>query len=159
MLIQAETCLIAITTPRDSDHYFSQLLKLVDPITKKPLFNVVRIGEACEDCKLGDQPWMCTHRQEDPHWKSRTKSKKFEQVYQLHGQEHVHLREQFGMDADDCLRVFNSEMVENIGKAEIHRTDKVPSLVWLAADPSGHGKSHYAMVGGYYEDEKFVVSN
>lgn len=150
--------MIAITTPRDSDHYFSQLLRLKDPITGKPLFNVVRLGEPCEDCKLGEQPWMCTHRQEDPHWKSRSKSKKFEQVYTLHGQEHVHLREQMGMDADDVKRVFNGEMLEILDKPRIWKADRVPEIVWMGADPSGHGKSHYAMVAGYFEEDNFIVS-
>ena len=158
VLVQSDTCLIAITTPRSSDHYFSRILRMKDPHTDKPLVNVVRLGEPCEACKKGEMPWMCSHRDEDPPWKSRAKSRKFEPIYLLEGLEHVHLREQFGIDADDRIKASDPASVKALDEFDLYRLQKRPPVIFLTADPSGHGNSGYALCGSFFDHGRYVVS-
>ena len=83
VLMQSKTCLIAITTPRESEHFFSALLRLIDPKSKKPIFNVLRIGDPCEECKKTETPWLCSHKMDElPPWKSNQKQSKYLPIYE-----------------------------------------------------------------------------
>lgn len=158
VMMQSETSLIATTTPRTSDHFFSVMAKMKDAVTGRPLFNVIRIGEPCEDCKKLAEPWTCGHNfEEDAPWKSRAKSKKFAEMYKKFNMEDVHMREQFGSDADNADRAFDVKHVDALRQRDRYVTTKRPRLIYLAADPAGAGPSCFGLVAGYFAEGKLVV--
>lgn len=156
--MQTLTCLIAITTPRERDHFFSVMTRMTDPHTGKPLYNVIRIGEPCDECKKTSTPWTCNHNfEEDAPWKSRRKIKKYEQFYVEQGLEHVHMREQFGTDADNVDRAFTSESVDNLMQRPVTRVEQRPKLIFMSGDPSGVGKSAYGLAAAFFDRGQMVV--
>ena len=155
-MIQSTTCLIAITTPRESDHFFSALLRLVDPETGTPLFNVLRIGNPCEECAETDTPWNCVHKlDERPPWKSNRKEKKYMPVYE--GNMHLHKREQMGMDADTTSMVYKEEFIAKLEARPDFKIMKKPNVIWMAGDPAGGGKSEFGISAGFFQNGTFVV--
>ena len=156
--MQSTTCLIAITTPRESEHFFSGLLRLVDKETNKPLFNILRIGDPCEDCKKTETPWLCSHKTEElPPWKSMKKQSKFLPIYE--GNEHLNLREQWGMEADSTSSAFKKETVQALADRQLYKGVVKPKIIWLASDPAGAGASEHGICGAYFDGGKMIVSN
>ncbi len=157
VLAQSHTCLIAITTPRSSEHFFSALLKLVDPATGKPIFNVLRIGNPCDVCKQTDKPWLCTHKTDElPPWKSFRKQNKYASVYEGHEEDNI--REQWGMEADSHSRAFNKHIVDRFKERLPVPVPKEPPLeVVMTSDPAGAGDSGFAIMAAYWEGGTMVV--
>lgn len=157
--MQTLTCLIAITTPREKDHFFSVMTRMTDPVTKKPLYNVLRIGEPCENCAKTATPWTCDHNfEEDAPWKSRRKIKKYEQFYVEQGLEHIHMREQFGQESDNVDRAFTSESIEQLMNKPVFKVEQRPKIIFMSGDPSGAGKSAYGIAGAFFDKGDMIVS-
>jgi hypothetical protein len=154
--MQSTTCLIAITTPRESEHFFSGLLRLVDPDTGDPLFNILRIGDPCDACKKTETPWLCSHKTEElPPWKSMKKQSKFLPIYE--GNEHLNLREQWGMEADSTSLAFKKERVKSFAERELYSVGENPKVIWLASDPAGAGRSEHGICGAYFDGGKMII--
>lgn len=157
-MAQSHTCLIAITTPRSSEHFFSALLKLIDPSTGKPIFNVLRIGNPCDPCKNSDKPWLCTHKTDElPPWKSFRKQNKYSRVYEG-GHEEDNIREQWGMEADSFTRAFNKHIVDKFKELPpVPPPDVPPPWIAIASDPAGAGESGFSITGAYWKNNSMVV--
>jgi hypothetical protein len=155
--MQSKTCLIAITTPRDSEHFFSALLRLIDPETGKPLFNVLRIGDPCEPCKKTETPWLCSHKTDElPPWKSMRKQSKYLPIYE--GNEHVNLREQWGIEADSTKVAFKKNQIKEFAKRPEITCDVTPNVIFLSSDPAGGGQSEMGLCAAYFDKGEMIVS-
>jgi len=154
--MQSNTCLIAITTPRDSEHFFSALLKMVDEKTGKPIFNVLRIGNPCEACMKTEKSWLCTHKvNELPPWKSMKKQSRYGAIYK--DNQDQNLREQWGIEADKTEKAFRAEDINAFENRKFHSIEKPPDVIWLACDPAGSGASEHAISASVFIDGKMIV--
>lgn len=71
LLMVINTALIMITTVTTSYAFFSELITRVDSLTGEPLFNIIKIGEPCDECKKGPNPEACPHMELSiPEWKA-----------------------------------------------------------------------------------------
>lgn len=65
------TATLAISTPRDSQNYYSHFFKMKKADGVTPLFNRVQIGLACEACRASGKGSECPHRLNlQPAWKT-----------------------------------------------------------------------------------------
>ena len=155
VLMQSNTCLLAITTPRDSEHFFSALLKLADE-DGNLLFNILRIGNPCESCMAKEKPWLCSHKVDElPPWKSMNKQKKYGTVYA--NNQDINMKEQWGIEADATKPAFKKEHIESFKNRQSYKLLKPPDVIWMACDPAGAGKSENSISAAVFVDGAMVV--
>lgn len=157
LMQMASTSMIAISTIRGSDNFYSKMLQCVHPVTKLPLFETHWFTLICDACKASDEPWKCVHRlNEIPRWQS---SDKHEMLKTLLG-DHTDLlqRESMGLCVDDIHRAFTSKSLDAFDARP--RTLVCPAtVIFTSIDPSGGGPSHYAVVSTKVVNGITTVSN
>jgi hypothetical protein len=152
------TAVIAISSPDDEFNYFSKLMTLKrDAKTNIPLFFTVQITQACEACqKLSKR---CPHNEALlPPWRSSNRQKLTEQI--MRSKPALFEREMLGlMKSGDSLFVFDPVLVDAFCNRPPYRFSLLPSIVWVAIDPSGGGSlSNYAILSMAFQNGQSIVS-
>ena len=156
--MQRNTSFVGTTTPREKTSFFAIMVEYKDPSTGKPLFNVTRVSQPCEECQRKGDPWTCSHIEDDTSWKDKRKISKYSSLYSDQGLDHINKREQFGMESDNSLKAFSEENVLDIRNKPLYDIYTKPKVIYLASDPSGGGGSGYAFAAAIIEQGKFIVS-
>lgn len=141
------TALLAISTPEaDDDNYYSELMDMRDPDNpEKPLFHIIPIGLACQDCVTAGAASACTHKSSFvPPWKSAARQRKVAQI--LAGDKDLHAQENMGMRVSGTQYMFPAQDIIRLAqRPRVTYTEPV-RVVYCAIDPSGGGsQSDYAL--------------
>jgi hypothetical protein len=145
---------IAISTPRDSQNFFSRMLELTDK-DGSTLFNVKHIGLTCPAClqlPTYQEMMACTHgAYKLPPWKSHEKGERLKIISEKLDDPARNLRENSGIVADDSNTVFLANIVKRLFLPGImHTTMAAPKRIYLMADPNAGGStSNLSLVSGY----------
>jgi hypothetical protein len=152
------TALIALSSPGDSENYYSQLLGALDE-NGDPWFKLVNAVLVCPACRKLERNKQvdCTHVPHTAHWLSKRKVARLKLLYK-HAPATA-LREFVGMVVSDYQPCFNAKHIDQIYSTPRVVTMSEPDYIYVSADPSGGGPSHTAVASGYYNrDGNFVVS-
>jgi hypothetical protein len=139
------TTFIGISTPGDSENWYSQLLELPGLDGEDTLFQVMRFERSCLKCKRAEI--ACEHmRASIPFWKSISRQKIVELI--LKNNPRMMQREALGIVTDDHVYLFPREVVRSIRDSErFYLRDRSVNVVFLGIDPDGGaGQSDYALV-------------
>jgi hypothetical protein len=157
ILQMKNTALIALSSPGDSDNYMSRLIEAKDGADA--WFKVVQAVMVCSECrKLSrEKQLMCQHVPHTAHWLSKRKFERLKLLYK--DAPGTGLREYAGMVVSDHAPCFNPDHIAMFAEGQHVVTQSAPDFIYVAADPSGGGPSHCAIVSGFFNrDGKFVVS-
>lgn len=151
------TAILAISTPDDSDNYYSVLLTQKDE-EGNPLFRVLPVGLACEACQKEGKAAECQHnRDQMPAWKSEKAQKIQKQIMSAD----AYARENMGLITNKKAYAFRGRDVEETFRQRPLAVKGGVGVVYIMIDPSGggSGKSNLALVAFVVdEDQNYVVS-
>ena len=155
-LLELETtALICISTPQDSNNFYSMMFEMVDAAGDK-LFNQIQISMVCEDCKLSAHPEKCTHMKHLlPKWKSGGKQDMVRQIYGDNTEDM--LRESMGVTTNDSNSLFQDDWLDLFTKRAPYTSPSTPRVIFIACDPNGGGSSQMAIVSLYQDSNNFAI--
>ena len=155
-LLELETtALICISTPQDSNNFYSMMFEMVDAAGEK-LFNQIQISMVCEDCKLSAHPEKCTHMKHLlPKWKSGGKQDMVRQIYGDNTEDM--LRESMGVTTNDSNSLFQDDWLDLFAKRAPYTSIATPRVIFVACDPNGGGSSQMAIVSLYQDSNNFAI--
>ena len=155
-LLELETtALICISTPQDSNNFYSMMFEMVDAAGEK-LFNQIQISMVCEDCKLTAHPEKCTHMKHLlPKWKSGGKQDMVRQIYGDNTEDM--LRESMGVTTNDSNSLFQDDWLDLFTKRAPYTSIATPRVIFVACDPNGGGSSQMAIVSLYQDSNNFAI--
>lgn len=155
-LLELETtALICISTPQDSNNFYSMMFEMVDAAGEK-LFNQIQISMVCEDCKLTAHPEKCTHMKHLlPKWKSGGKQDMVRQIYGDNTEDM--LRESMGVTTNDSNSLFQDDWLDLFANRAPYTSLSTPRVVFVACDPNGGGSSQMAIVSLYQDSNNFAI--
>tara|TARA_B110000285_G_scaffold60625_1_gene69594 strand:- start:10621 stop:12387 length:1767 start_codon:yes stop_codon:yes gene_type:complete len=155
-LLELETtALICISTPQDSNNFYSMMFEMVDAAGDK-LFNQIQISMVCEDCKLSAHPEKCTHMKHLlPKWKSGGKQDMVRQIYGDNTEDM--LRESMGVTTNDSNSLFQDDWLDLFTKRAPYTSPATPRVIFVACDPNGGGSSQMAIVSLYQDSNNFAI--
>jgi len=151
------TALICISTIKESFNFYSRMLNLKDE-NDEPFFVTHIFTLACEDCKKLGKPEQCTHMFHHlPPWQSARKHIKIRAM--MSDEQQLMQRETMGLATDQFGRAFTASSIN----AFVERPTKPvpqagPRAIFITIDPSGGGKSHFALVSCYYREGGCIVA-
>ena len=141
----------------DDFNFYSRLLDKKDE-EGVPLFNTIRAGRVCDDCKKLDyeEMIMCDHVAQTAHWKSVASHKRVRLLYD--GDEARGVRETKGIVASSFTPCFEKKLITSCFSLPRFVTEAPPLHIYLTADPTGGGPSDLALASGYLDSTTLVVS-
>ena len=163
------TALIAISSPGDSDNWFSRIMRFKNQ-HGYPLFFSYQFRDVCKNCRKLEPSEMikCTHMknaQTQAFHKDREKRSKHSQAYQQQGMGDRDLEENFGIITRSENCAFSEDLIRHVFEGP--RTQTIPQDVGydikevvVCVDPNGGGSSRTAIVIGYLNQRtnEIVVS-
>ena len=154
------TALIGLSSPGNSQNYFSKLLKLTVSDTDKSLwFKVVDCLLVCKACQKLDkaEQLQCQHVKSGAHWLSVNKSKRLKRLYSTDPA--TALRELMGIITDDNDQCYDKNDILKTFDLPHVGISSAPKQICISCDPCGGGASKMAITSGYYASElNFVVT-
>ena len=145
-----DTAVLAISTPLDSENYYSQLLEAKRP-DGRPLFNVVNIALLCDTCRTAGL-LECPHKAELPPWKTGERQELVRSL--MAGRDAaMYAREALGVVTRNTHNVFSSRDLARLtdrANRAAPRELGAPSHVFVCVDPCGGGASSMAAVSGVF---------
>lgn len=144
-----DTVTLAISTPdsEDPDNYYNRFLDLKSPEDpEEPMFEIITMGLACDECMRANKASQCTHKSHLlPPWKSEERQRKTAAI--MGGTGMMHAQENMGVLSNKTLFFFPQSLLRNLIEAEPYKWSRNPSMLYVSIDPSGGGaKSNYALV-------------
>ena len=145
-----DTAMLAISTPLDENNFYSTLLRMKEPLTQKPMFNVLEIKLICAECELKGVKDVCPHRRElIPPWKTDHRRENMTKAL-FEGQPRMYMQEQLGIPSGSDARCFDSSAVDfferNVQKLDCH-----PAHAFVGIDTCGGGNNFMAIITGCYD--------
>lgn len=137
--------LVAISTLTSEINFYTRLIKMVDPLTDRPLFAVRCIELCCESCKEEGKAHECVHMLHlVPRWQSEERHRKLKIMMQ--DRPDLIQSELAGLAFDSLQQVFRKGDIDiafNITALPI----ELNTMIWVVIDPAAGGpQSDYAVV-------------
>ncbi len=150
--------LLAITTPKDPNNYFSRLTEMRRE-DGQLFFHVQQLGLACQACLARGAATTCTHMQHLlPAWKGVTRQARVQAILGEHNKD-VFQQEAMGMIVPEGHTVFAAHQVQALRVSLPYRFETVPQVVYTFIDPHGGGsQSSQAILSMVYSDRYRVVT-
>jgi uncharacterized C2H2 Zn-finger protein len=153
------TALITLSSPDETNNYFSQLSQLTEENSDELLFRVVKCILICPECMKLDkhEQVKCNHVKRGAFWLSERKIRRLKRIYGADSS--TALRELQGMITDDYDPCFI--------KSDILRTFTLPHLecavqprhIYVSVDPTCGVSIKMAIMSGYMDNNGcFIVS-
>lgn len=158
LMARKDHYLVALTTPKHSNDHFSQMVATRKE-DGKPYYNVITMGEPCEDCAETQRPWECTHkRHEIASWKDPVRTDRWYMPYIVANKENILMQEQFSIGGMKDNLVFNTNLVNALDKRPPIVIDRPVDAIYLAIDPAGGGPgSDMSITAMAQYQSRFVV--
>jgi len=151
---------LAISTPENKrGNYYNMLLDLTKSAnSSEPLFYVIDLQNACEQCKQSGEAANCTHVQQvQPPWRTTARREMLDHIYS--GKRDLYAQENRGVRMDQTLYVFDRKLIAYLKAKPRHVVpNRRIDLVFTAIDPAGGGtQSDYAVVSTTFHTGEYVV--
>lgn len=149
--------LLAISSPDDEYNYYSELVDLKDA-HGEPLFYVVILGMACQDCINKGIAEKCIHKLDElAAWKSVERYMMVSQV--LSRKKDIMMREQQGLMVGKRQPYFEALYIRLLFERALYAFQNAPHVLHMSMDPSGGGTlSNYTLSTLAFENGMTVVS-
>jgi len=150
--------MILISSPEDSDNWFSRLLSLKNENGKNILFSF-KFVSVCEECRKKPPQEMKKSKMAKnaiPPHKEKKKTLKYGKAYESEGLQDQNLRENYGEITKSTNCSFPSHLIDNVfgpeGVVKLVHNDLIYNIkrITCAIDPNGGGKNRTAIWFGYY---------
>lgn len=137
--------LVAISTLTSEINFYTRLIKMIDPLTDRPLFAVRCIELCCAACKEDGKSHECVHMLHlVPRWQSEERHRKLKIMMQ--DRPDLIQSELAGLAFDSLQQVFRKADIEiafNIEPLPI----ELNTMIWIVIDPAAGGpQSDYGIV-------------
>lgn len=149
--------LLAISSPDDEYNYYSELVDLKDA-HGEPLFHVIILGMACQDCINRGIAEKCIHKLDElAAWKSIERYMMVSQV--LSRKKDIMMREQQGLMVGKRQPYFDPLYIRLLFERPLYNFANAPHILHMGMDPSGGGaQSNYTITTLAFENSMSVVS-
>ena len=149
--------LLAISSPDDEYNYYSELVDLKDA-HGEPLFYVVILGMACQECINKGIAEKCIHKLDElAAWKSVERYMMVSQV--LSRKKDIMMREQQGLMVGKRQPYFDALYIRMLFDRPVYTFQNAPHVLHMSMDPSGGGTlSNYTISTLGFENGMTVVS-
>lgn len=152
------TALIAISSPKDSDNWFTRLMRV--KTDGKPTYITYSFDAVCRKCKKlpAREMVQCTHtKHSTPLHKDRQKMDKMLVAYQAEGLEQEYFQENLGLPTRSADCAFSEMYLDKIMNLPRVITDsqhiyKYIREILMCIDPNGGGMNRSAIVFGYFNE-------
>lgn len=145
LTIVGNTSLLAISTLTSEINFYTRLIRMRDPLSKKPIFQVLQIQLACEKCKENNVAAECIHLLHlVPRWQSSDRHARLKTIMQ--DRPDLIVSELSGLAFDSLQQAFRP------ADLEVMFTQTPPPALngeplYIAIDPAAGGpQSDYAFV-------------
>lgn len=150
--------LLAITTPKDPNNYFSRLTEMKRE-DGQLFFHVQQLGLACAACLARGAGTTCTHMQHLlPAWKGVTRQARVQAILGEHNKD-VFAQEAQGMIVPEGHTVFEAQQVQRLRASKPFCFETNPQVIYTFIDPHGGGtQSSQAILSMVYAGGNKVVT-
>lgn len=147
---------LAISTPDDENNYYSKLPEILHPVSKKPLFKVIKIGMACDACI--EKQIKCVHKKHHiPAWKSGVRQLIAETL--VESSDTTKKQEMLGVIAGSSVYCFVQSWVSAFARRPRWFFKHPVQVLHVGIDPSGGGSgSEFSILSLAHEGPYTVVS-
>lgn len=145
LLSVGRSSLVAISTLTSSINFYTRLMKLIDPLSNKPLFTIREVQLVCQSCQEEGKVEECPHLLHlVPRWQSAERHRKLRIIMQ--DRPDLIRSELAGLSFDCLTQVFRKADIENLMTLK-PLEPPLDSIVFVAIDPAAGGAfSNYALV-------------
>lgn len=159
-----KTALVAISSTRSDDNYYSQFVNFKSPDGKRPLFNTFQFYMACEECRMAQKASTCKHTYSDlPPWMSAAKEDIMRALYIQRGQTKMLEQETIGISHAIYTACFEPHLLATFFEPRLNPPlqpseilNEVP-YIFVSIDPSGGGRgSDFSMASAFYFNRRWV---
>lgn len=146
---------LAISTPDDENNYYSKLPEILHPISKKPLFKVIKIGMACDACI--EKQIKCVHKKQHiPAWKSGVRQQIAETL--VESSDTTKKQEMLGVIAGNSVYCFVQSWINAFTRRPRWFFKHPVQVIHVGIDPSGGGSgSEFSILSLAHEGPYSVV--
>lgn len=142
------TAVLAISTPLEEDNFFTQMTRMKDPTTDKPMFQSLTIQLCCEDCRAKGVIDICPHRRAlVPPWKSNEgRSAKVKAL--MANNTDMFQREALGISMSTQDVCFDPSSIDTFSAARINMRPFISNIrnAFIAFDNNGGGANCAAIL-------------
>ena len=143
------TCLIGLTTPGDSDQIVSKIIHARDD-NDMPIFHVVRIGEACAECR--ELMIECVHTESAAaEGTSKKKRARYQFLYDTPALKARFQTEFFGAEHSASNRIVQAAYLNRLKRLPLEPVPSNIDLLFLTIDPALGGENEWAALGSYFD--------
>ena len=152
------TAVLAISTPDDEFNYYTELLELKVGDNDEPLFNVIKVGLACDACVELGKSSECPHLvHELPHWKTYDRQVKMRKI--MESDPELYTRENMGVVVSKKQFLFDPRLIKAFFAIPPFISTHGITDAHVAIDPSGGGsQSDYAICSAFNAHGRKVVT-
>jgi len=153
------TALIAISSPKDSDNWFTRLMRVTDA-TGKDVFMSFSFQSVCRECKKLEPREMvrCTHtKNETPLHKDQHKMAKLQLAYEMENMTEEYMQEHLGIATRSTDCAYAETLLQNL--TDLQRVVTDPQHVYksireviMCIDPNGGGMNRCGLLIGYLNE-------
>jgi hypothetical protein len=139
--------LICISSPLDRVNFYSKLLNLVNPLTKKSIFITYQLRLACEMCMKTEHPSKCKHNLKYiPFWKSESKLEIVKLI--MEEMETVLQRESYGIISDSMSSLFPQYAIKEFQNKSLYEPNiySGAKTVLITCDPNEGGPNEFSLI-------------
>jgi len=150
------TALIAISSPKDSDNWFTRLMRVTDA-TGKDVFMSFSFQSVCRECKKLEPREMvrCTHtKNTTPLHKDKHKMDKLQLAYEMENMTEEYMQEHLGIPTRSSDCAYAETLLQKI--TDLPRVVTDPQHVYksirevvMCIDPNGGGMNRCGLLIGY----------
>lgn len=159
ILSMKNTSLITLSSPEETNNYFSRLATLKEENSDETFFRVVKCYMICNECLKLEQSEQikCNHVKQGAFWLSQRKIRRLKRLYL--NDSATAKREFGGIVADDYEPCFEADDIKRVFAMPSIVCQSAPRYIIVSVDPNGGGASKMAITSGYYDnDDRFIVS-
>lgn len=139
LMARKDHYLVALTTPKHGNDEFSRMVA-TRAEDGSLYYNVIMMGDPCEDCAASQQPWTCTHKHHEiAAWKDPVRMARWQHAYVVANRMTDLMQENFSTGGMKDNLVFNTKLVDALEKRPKVAINSDVAAIYLAIDPAGGG--------------------
>lgn len=142
------TAVIAISTPLEEDNFFTQMTRMKDPISGKPMFQSLTIQLCCDECRAKGVIDVCPHKKSYvPPWKAdEGRNAKVKAL--MSNNSDMYQREALGISMSTQDMCFEPATIDTFSAAKINMVPFIGTIrnAFIAVDNNGGGANCMAII-------------
>lgn len=158
------TALVAISTIKSSENWYTQFLELKGP-SGRPLMNTYKFFLSCDDCIDRGVAASCTHKYHElPSWIGAEKQEILRSMYKQLGAVKILEQETIGLAGNSAEAAFKQQIIRklfNAARTPLYRAldfETEPAIVFVSMDPNlGGAGSDFALCSCAFSRGTMVI--